>query len=714
MIIRKTFLGWLVVGAITSPLLHSESVTVSKIESSLYPQMVQAAKPISFHGLITDKSFKNSDDTSKFHAVNKRKLRIHRPGASFIQVHFKELKLPQGSFIEVKNVDGAQVHTYGNENPSLFTIRDGDNGVTSFSALTIFGDTAIVELNSSGGLNKSYRVEIDSIMEGLPEDSMEQTYLSPSGIGIEPMATCGVNERRDVQCFADSNPVEFERSRPVARLLINGSASCTAWRVGADNRLFTNNHCISSASGPSKTEVWFNYQKSGCNTGSTSGRIIVTGDQLLSTNKELDYTLFTVKNFDQIQSFGHFGLDVRDPIEQERIFIPQHGRGQPKQLAIESDQNSDGLCRVDVTLMDGSAPNTDMGYNCDTIGGSSGSPVVAASSNNVIALHHMGGCPNSGVLINQIWPMVSEHFNDQIPVGDNDDDGGDVPSANFAYDVDGTTVSFTDNSSIPSGVSVSYRWDFGDGMTSNIVNPTHTYASSGTYSVQLTLTDNEGKTFGHSETITVLDTQDDELVKGVVVENLAEAKGNELQFYFDVPDTARSVSFEMSGGSGDADLYVRFGSEPTSSSYDCRPYKNGNAESCQFSSAQVGRYYVMIKAYSAFSGVRLLADYTEGPIDDVRIEETNLSGQQGSWQHFSLNVPENNTELTAEIFGGSGDADLYVRPASEPTTSSYQCRPYKSGNTESCRMTNPAAGVWFISIRAYSSYSGVTLIGEAK
>ena len=32
------------------------------------------------------------------------------------------------------------------------------------------------------------------------------------------------------------------------------------------------------------------------------------------------------------------------------------------------------------------------------------------------------------------------------------------------------------------------------------------------------------------------------------------------------------------GGTGDGDLYVRFGSQPTTSAYDCRPYASGNAE----------------------------------------------------------------------------------------------------------------------------------------
>src|SRR3954470_12487632 len=33
-------------------------------------------------------------------------------------------------------------------------------------------------------------------------------------------------------------------------------------------------------------------------------------------------------------------------------------------------------------------------------------------------------------------------------------------------------------------------------------------------------------------------------------------------------------------GTGDADLYVRFGSRPTLTSYDCRPYREDSAEQC--------------------------------------------------------------------------------------------------------------------------------------
>jgi len=102
------------------------------------------------------------------------------------------------------------------------------------------------------------------------------------------------------------------------------------------------------------------------------------------------------------------------------------------------------------------------------------------------------------------------------------------------------------------------------------------------------------------------------LQKGVPVNGLSASSGNELVYTFVVPAGATGLSFTMSGGSGDGDLYVKRGSAPTDSSYDCRPYRSGNAETCSFATPTAGTYYVRIKAYSGFSNVSLVADYTAG------------------------------------------------------------------------------------------------------
>lgn len=98
------------------------------------------------------------------------------------------------------------------------------------------------------------------------------------------------------------------------------------------------------------------------------------GNELLSTDYTLDYTLFTVDDFNKIASFGYLGLDNTEPVFGNGIYIPQHGAGNPKELAIESDKNGSGLCQIDIASTNGRGTHTDTGYFCDTIGGSSAPP----------------------------------------------------------------------------------------------------------------------------------------------------------------------------------------------------------------------------------------------------------------------------------------------------------------------------------------------------
>ena len=102
------------------------------------------------------------------------------------------------------------------------------------------------------------------------------------------------------------------------------------------------------------------------------------------------------------------------------------------------------------------------------------------------------------------------------------------------------------------------------------------------------------------------------LTKGVAVTGLAATAGNSLYYTLSVPAGSTNLTFNMSGGTGDADLYVQFGSQPTDSSYVCRPYLNGNNETCTIAAPSAGTYHVRVKAYSSFSGVSLVGNYTAG------------------------------------------------------------------------------------------------------
>jgi hypothetical protein len=66
--------------------------------------------------------------------------------------------------------------------------------------------------------------------------------------------------------------------------------------------------------------------------------------------------------------------------------------------------------------------------------------------------------------------------------------------------------------------------------------------------------------------------------------------------------TVAAGTYEFSiTGTNDADLYVRVGSAPTTTAYDCRPYKNGSAETCSVTLAQPAVIHVMVRGYSSAS-----------------------------------------------------------------------------------------------------------------
>jgi len=208
---------------------------------------------------------------------------------------------------------------------------------------------------------------------------------------------------------------------------------------------------------------------------------------------------------------------------------------------------------------------------------------------------------------------------------------------------------------------------------------------------------------------------DSELTNGTPVTGLTGARGDELQYTVKVPAGARDFTISSSGGSGDADLYVKFGSTPTNSSYDCRPYVGGNTEKCTISNVQAGTYFVMLKGYSSFSDVSLVAKYTDtgepgpGPEPSEDLELSDLSGSRGAWLHYEIDVPAGASRLRVKIFGGNGDADLYVLYGDKPTRWDYDCKPNKNGNDEKCVIRNPQQGTWHIALRGYRNFNGVNL-----
>jgi subtilisin len=64
-------------------------------------------------------------------------------------------------------------------------------------------------------------------------------------------------------------------------------------------------------------------------------------------------------------------------------------------------------------------------------------------------------------------------------------------------------------------------------------------------------------------------------------------------YYIDIPGSPKNLVIDLYNLSADLDLYVRQGSKPTLSSYDCRPYFSGTtSESCTFNAPASGRWWI--------------------------------------------------------------------------------------------------------------------------
>lgn len=112
------------------------------------------------------------------------------------------------------------------------------------------------------------------------------------------------------------------------------------------------------------------------------------------------------------------------------------------------------------------------------------------------------------------------------------------------------------------------------------------------------------------------DVENGHLISGVAVNNLADTHQNEKFFTVNVPANSARLTVEVSGGSGDVDLYVRSAGKPTVALYDCRPYKSGNAELCTIENPSVGISHIMLRAYAAYTGVSLKATVAKAESPD--------------------------------------------------------------------------------------------------
>lgn len=204
-----------------------------------------------------------------------------------------------------------------------------------------------------------------------------------------------------------------------------------------------------------------------------------------------------------------------------------------------------------------------------------------------------------------------------------DSGGNQAPTAeaNGPYTAEvGGNVNFNSNgSSDPDGSIASYSWDFGDGNSTTTANPSHSYASVGSYTATLVVTDNEGATASDSATVTVTDGGGGSLEDACAVEgptttpNLTSGDAicvpddtsnvNIQYYYIYVSSGTSSIVIQSDHGSGNGDVYYNASTWATSTSYDQSSTGSTNTESITVSNPGTGWQYISV--IGARSGLTL-------------------------------------------------------------------------------------------------------------
>ena len=134
-----------------------------------------------------------------------------------------------------------------------------------------------------------------------------------------------------------------------------------------------------------------------------------------------------------------------------------------------------------------------------------------------------------------------------------------------------------------------------------------------------------------------------EIFNGDTISPIDVPRNDFVKYELVVPNGATNLLFAMYGGTGDADIYVRYGNEPTTTAYDCRPFSFGNNETCFFPAPRAGKWYVYMRGFSPATGVSLYTSFVDAnyPYKEAATVEQLTNHRTRvtlTWQHGKKDV----------------------------------------------------------------------------
>jgi len=173
---------------------------------------------------------------------------------------------------------------------------------------------------------------------------------------------------------------------------------CTGWLAFTDRHILTNEHCINTRSEARSALVDFDFDRYDLSAPPTTVRL----RRIVMTDARLDFSLLELRESARRPVLA---IGSKGPSTGDALLIIEHPAGEPKQLSRIG-------CKVAQAEATGTTDDkTDFAHLCDTLGGSSGSPVLDATKLVVVGLHHLGysgtDLVNRAVCIDQISAAIS-------------------------------------------------------------------------------------------------------------------------------------------------------------------------------------------------------------------------------------------------------------------------------------------------------------------